>query len=64
MLVFNWTGWTTWVPLIGFDFTTVLLSAGADVIAASSPVNRAIDSDEEGFLDVGESDSLRSWLQA
>ena len=64
MLEFDWTGWITWVPLIGLDFTTVPWSPGAYVIATSSPVNRAIDTDEEGFLDVGESDSLRSRLQS
>jgi hypothetical protein len=64
MFHFDWAGWTNWVPLIGLDFTTVPWLPGAYVIATSSPVNRAIDTDEEGFLDVGESDSLRSRLQS
>lgn len=34
------------------------------MIATDRPVNRAIDTDEEGFLDIGKSDSLRSRLKS
>jgi len=64
MLDFDWTDWTDWTPLIGLVFSNVPWTPGAYVIATDRPVNRAIDTDEEGFLDVGESDSLRSRLQS
>jgi hypothetical protein len=35
---------------------------GAYVIAASQPINRAVGTDPEGYLDVGESDNLNKRL--
>ena len=64
MLDFDWRDWTGWTPLVGLDFSVVTRTAGAYVIATDRPVNRAIDTDEEGFLDIGESEMLRSRLQS
>jgi hypothetical protein len=45
------------------DMRTVTTGPGAYVIAANQPLCRAVGVDEDGFLDVGESGSLRQRLQ-
>jgi hypothetical protein len=49
--------------LENLDLKTVGTGPGAYVIAADRPINRAIGVDDEGFLDVGESGSLRKRLR-
>ena len=48
---------------MSFDFQRVTTGAGAYVIATDRPLNRAIGSDEDGILDVGESMHLRQRLR-
>ena len=66
MLEFDWSGWTKWTALSTLDFSSVPKTSGAYVIAAGRPVNRAVGTDPDGFLDVGEvgeSISLRGRLK-
>ncbi len=59
MLEYDWSGWTDWTPFSTLDFSTVPATPGAYVIAINRPVNRAVGTDPNGFLDVGESVTLR-----
>src|SRR3954447_10165181 len=59
---FEWTGWTDWTALVGLDLSSVPEGPGAYVVATNRAVNRAIGTDPEGFLDVGESGRLRDRL--
>jgi hypothetical protein len=66
MLMFDWDGWTEWTPLTALDLSTdrspVPKKPGAYVVATDRPVSRAVGTDTEGFLDVGESGKLRDRL--
>ena len=43
----------------GFGFPSAPSTPGAYVVAADTPINRAVGSDEYGILTIGESDDLR-----
>lgn len=60
----NWYGWTNWAQLENLDFKEVPSKPGAYAIAANRPLNRAVGTNEEGILDVGESEDLNSRLWA
>jgi hypothetical protein len=60
---FDWTAWSPWASLDSLDLKAVSTGPGAYVIAADRPINRAIGVDAEGFLDVGESGSLRKRIR-
>ncbi|MCY2993382.1 MAG: hypothetical protein NTY19_36720 [Planctomycetota bacterium] len=60
---FDWTGWSAWTLLDALDLKSVGTGPGAYVIAADRQITRAIGVDLEGFLDVGESGSLRKRLR-
>src|SRR5262249_46633196 len=62
MFEFDWTGWTEWTTLIDLDLATVPQGPGTSVIATDRPINRAVGTDPEGFLDVGESGRLSDRL--
>jgi hypothetical protein len=59
MLKYDWSGWIDWTPLGTLDFSKVPTTPGAYVIATDKPINRAVGTDPDGILDVGESVSLR-----
>lgn len=61
---FDWTGWSDWVALETLDLKSVPDTPGAYVIATDKPINRAIGTDENGFLDVGESNGLKKRLSS
>jgi hypothetical protein len=58
----DWSLWTGWYPLGELDWSLVPNGPGAYVIAASQPINRAVNTDPEGYLDIGESGSLANRL--
>jgi hypothetical protein len=58
----DWSLWTDWRALDGLDWSLVPTEPGAYIIAASQPIHRAVNTDAEGFLDVGESDNLAKRL--
>ena len=60
---FDWSGWSEWESLAGLDMKTVTTGPGAYVIAANQPLHRAVGSDDDGLLDVGESTYLRQRLR-
>jgi hypothetical protein len=59
MLEYDWSNWTDWNPLNTLDFSRVPNAPGAYVVATNIPINRIVGPDSDGFLDVGESSSLR-----
>ncbi|CAN5292991.1 hypothetical protein BH11PLA2_BH11PLA2_51340 [soil metagenome] len=60
----NWSLWTDWQQIDGLDWSLVPQSPGAYIISASQPINRAVGTDPDGYLDVGESDSLFNRLKS
>src|SRR5688572_16952707 len=56
---YDWKGWRAWKNLSRLDLEAVSSGPGAYVIAADRPVGRAVGVDPHGFLDIGESGSLR-----
>jgi hypothetical protein len=63
MLEHDWSGWTEWRALSTLDISAVPDAPGAYVIATDRPVNRAVGTDPNGFLDIGEPGSLRYRLR-
>lgn len=63
MTDFDWTGWTDWTSLAALNPKEAPDGPGAYVIAADRPINRAVGTDPLGFLDAGESDSVRRRLK-
>lgn len=63
MLEIDWTLWSDWVALNKTDWAFVPQTPGAYIIAANQPIHRAVGTDPNGYLDVGESDNLcnRLW---
>jgi hypothetical protein len=64
MLDYNWAYWTEWTPLDKLDFSTVPSGPGVYVIATDRPIHRVVETDNSGFLDIGEAESLRSRIKA
>jgi len=58
-LIFDWTTWSEWIPLTELDLGTIPNKPGTYVVATRTPITRVLGSDPEGFLDVGESSTLR-----
>lgn len=58
----DWSQWTDWQPLPGLAWSLVPNSPGAYIIATSQPISRAVSTDPDGYLDVGESDNLANRL--
>ena len=54
---YDWNGWEDWIPLQSLDNNLALVPAspGAYIVATDRPVNRAIGTDLDGFLHIGES---------
>jgi hypothetical protein len=62
MSAYDWTGWSDWQSLVGIDFHSIPQGPGAYVIATGQPLSRAIGTDPDGFLDIGESVGLSQRL--
>jgi hypothetical protein len=60
----NWTLWTEWVAFDTLDWAAVPQAPGAYIIAASQPIHRAVGTDSNGYLDVGESENLCKRLRS
>jgi len=60
---YDWTGWTDWTPFATLNLKDVPSKPGAYVLSATRPVNRAIDSDPMGILDIGETGKGYATLQ-
>lgn len=58
----DWSLWTGWQPLNALDWSLVPKGPRAHIIATSQPINRAVNTHREGYLDVGESDNLADCL--
>lgn len=62
--IWDWTGWTCWqrfeAALASRQLTT---GPGVYVISAGGPLNRAVGTDPEGHLEIGESKNLKSRLK-
>ena len=56
---FNWSGWTDWKILKDLDLSSIPKKPGAYIIGAHRAINRASGTDENGILDIGESDDLK-----
>ena len=59
----DWALWTDWQAFDALDWSLVPKGPGAYVIAASQPINRAVNTDLDGYLDVGESNNLANRLR-
>jgi len=62
MIEYDWTKWTPWTELLRLDLAGVPNAPGAYVIAAGRSIARAVGTDDEGFLDIGESGKLQDRL--
>lgn len=61
----QWSGWSDWFLLTEVDLKNIPTNAaGAYVISCSQELARAHGIDEQGILDIGESNSLRSRINA
>jgi hypothetical protein len=61
---YDWSGWTTWRPLVDVEQFPVPVGPGAYVVATRSSLTRAVGADPEGFLTIGESDNLRTRVRS
>lgn len=59
----EWPGWTDWVQLGELDWSQVSPGPGTYMIAADRAIPRAVGTDEEGILDIGQSATLRRRLR-
>ena len=59
---FDWSSWTDWTNLSSLDMKTVPAGPGAYILATDRPINRAVETDPLGILDIGESKGLRQRL--
>lgn len=60
---YDWTGWTAWTDFLDLDLKTVPAQPGAYVLSTTRPINRAIDADPMGILDIGESGKGKATLR-
>lgn len=58
----DWSLWTDWMAFDTLDWSLVPTGPGAYIIAASLSINRAVGTDPDGHLDVGESGNLTNRL--
>ena len=58
-----WKSWSEWKRLSEVDWKTIPSGPGVYVIAVKRKLHRALGSDEEGILDIGQSKRLRSRLR-
>jgi hypothetical protein len=58
----DWALWTDWTALGTLDWSLVPKAPGAYIIAASQSISRAVGTDSDGYLDVGESQNLANRL--
>jgi len=59
----NWSNWTNLGVFQCFGFLDLPSKPGAYVVAASRPITRAVDIDNDGILTIGETDDLRRRIQ-
>ncbi len=55
----DWFGWESWQSLLLLDLTDVPYSHGAYAISTNRRINRAVGSDPEGILHIGETNDLK-----
>ncbi|MCK4340635.1 MAG: hypothetical protein KAY37_02785 [Phycisphaerae bacterium] len=60
----DWAEWEQWTNFKSLSFSTVPTGAGAYVIATDRPLQRAVGTDADGIIDVGQSAHLRQRLRA
>lgn len=54
----DWDGWSDWVQLSVLKMEDIPYSAGVYIIAAEGALQRVFGIDENGILDIGESNNL------
>ena len=64
MAEYDWTDWTDWEGLTELDLQSLSTGPGAYVLSTGSPLHRAVGTDEQGILDIGESAGLRGRIQS